>query len=115
MTAIEALEKTERMWRWISQHPGAYKSDVPGDRRPADAPYCFLCDFVRQETPYTCTVCPMLGHWSENHTNHCRSSDSVYYRWEISQIRGLLEEAALYAGEVADRCHDRRLELEKEE
>ena len=71
MTALEALEKTKKMWKWLALHPEAMKIEyfMKNGIISPEHHNCFLCDYAFENYTrdiFQCTAkCPLFKLWSK--------------------------------------------------
>jgi len=80
---VPYLEACARMWDWLSEHPGATKTDYfltePEDADLSSACLCACCTYVNKMFGQDCGHCPLKGYaWV-----YCLESGSPYERWGI--------------------------------
>ena len=80
MTEIEALKKTQSLWRFLAIHPECIKEDayrVLGLEK--DLYLCPVCEYTKKGNHPDCSICLLKDLWPGN--CECMTSDSLYYQW----------------------------------
>lgn len=119
MTALEALEKTKKMWKWLALHPEAMKIEyfMKNGIISPEHHNCFLCDYAFENYTrdiFQCTAkCPLFKLWSKKRGKlyRCEKSDSPYVLWKASLLNN--KSRTKYANKIVKLCDVRIKELTK--
>ena len=118
MTAIEALELSIILWRWLVLHPDKYKDDCTlFDTTEYDCE-CPLCHYSRVEikdkdVSFPCVLCPMYNRWPSpvvNKYDDLCIRNGAYSGW--NEVGALLYDREFFATLIVLAFQKRLEELE---
>ena len=94
LTRGQAIRLHRKLWRWLSEHPLAYKHQWPGwEDNGGEHSYntqarCFLCELTKYEI-HKCKACPVV--WPGAHG----TCNPLFCNWENAGPESLRKKLAL--------------------
>lgn len=110
MTKRQALIKTAKMWKWLSENP-EFRKETYMDLNtinPRPKHSCYLCQYtIDIEGVLDCKQCPLLGRWkpkSKSKNTKCYTVGSVYNLYNANWYNERHEEITHYALQIYKIC-----------
>ena len=112
----EALEECRKMWQWLADNPGKFKSSYFNDKESPPRNFCCACEYTLDESGYkNCDKCLLLELWRPGASAQiiadmllqgncpCEAITSPYYSWR-ELVPTEKDEASRYAQRIANYC-----------
>lgn len=111
MTDREALEKTLKVWEFLTLHPECDKEKAYDILKLSyDIYHCPLCERARRFNRYPeCGCCLLQDLWPRG---QCQQEGSIYLKWFYAAKP---EDQILYAGRIAEATRTALARLQDDE